>query len=167
MRHACLQAKNGDYQAAVAELSRFRPPTWESLYYRGWARLELEELVERLKDFDQATKLNPNHFKYSCLYYKRAFACHLLGRYADAILNYTIYIEKNVHKGYLGRGLVYTDLVDYKNALKDIQRANDLNFPPGENFGGHFYCGATLYESKNFAAALEALEKGLHCRPNE
>ena len=105
------------------------PRTWESLYYRGCAHLELGELTEALRDFDQAIELN-KRAEHSCLYYKRAFACHLVGRYAEAILNYTMFIEcdekRDVHKGYLGRGLVHTDLADYKKALEDIEKANEL-----------------------------------------
>ena len=115
-------------------MNTIRPPTCESLYYRGCAHLEMGKLDAALTDFDEAIKLK-QHAEYPRLYYKRAFVCHLLGRYVEAILDYSMFIEyaekKDLHKGYLGRGLVYTDLIDSKNTLKDIQKANELS--PKEN----------------------------------
>lgn len=120
-------------------MDTIRPPTCESLFYRECARLEIGERDEALTDFDRAIALK-QHAEYSSLYYKRAFVCHLLGRYAEAILNYSMFIGyggNDLHKGYLGRSLVYTDLIDYNKALKDIQKDNRLS--PKENISYQYY----------------------------
>ena len=142
----------------------------------------------------------------SCLHYKRAFTCHLLGRYDEAIVDYTMFIEydrENVHKGYLSRGLVHNDRLEYDKALKDIKEGNHrcpkknsyyqyclirahanighkteattelknleatvttANSTSNESFGRHFYYGVALYESPDYAAALQQFEKALQCR---
>ena len=47
----------------------------------------------------------------ACLNYKRTFVCPTL----------------DVHRGYLGRGLIHTDLIDCKDAFNEIHTADRLN----------------------------------------
>ena len=72
----------------------------------------------------------------------------------------------NVHKDQLGRGLVYTDLAYYKNALKALW-ATAAGSASSEYFERHLYCGMALHELKKHATALEEFEKVLQCRPNK
>ncbi len=63
----------------------------------------------------------------SSIYYKRGFACQLIGHYTKAIIDYTIFIYNSPsavqHKGYLNRGLVYSEMKQYDKALEDIRYA--------------------------------------------
>ncbi|CAF3527043.1 unnamed protein product, partial [Rotaria sp. Silwood2] len=118
---------------AIGHFKAVTPPNFDSLYYQGCARLELDkrdEIFNAIENFNEALKLKIPQSKHEInIYYKRAFACALIGQYAEAIIDYTIYIQKdesNAHKGYLSRGLVYSEIKQYENALKDIQKANDL-----------------------------------------
>ena len=103
--------------------------------------------------------------KYPIIYYKRAFACQSIGRYAEAILDYTMFIqccEEAAHQGHLGRGLVYTELKEFEKALEDIQLANGLN---SQQTTYYQYCLARAYhncgqndESKKQFAELRKIE---------
>ncbi len=68
----------------------------------------------------QALK-NPN------IHYKRGFAYQLIGRYTEAIIDYTMFINYSPpdeqHKGYLNRGLVYSEIKQYDKGLEDIRCA--------------------------------------------
>ena len=100
--------------------------------------------------------------------------------------------KENPHKGYLRRGLVCTDLADYKkvNELKpmnahyqyclsraeaNIGRENDANnalktltdSTPPVSFEGHYYCGVALDGSEKHAAAWQDFEKAFRCHPTK
>ena len=74
------------------------------------------------------------------MYYKRAFAYQVIGRYGEAVIDYTTYIQyeqDHKDKGYVSRGLVYTEIKRYDQALKDIERANKLSLQPSKYY---IYC---------------------------
>ncbi|UJR08372.1 hypothetical protein I4U23_012643 [Adineta vaga] len=136
-------ASQGNYRDAIHIFNGISPPTFESLYYCGCARLELGDRIEvfnAIDNFNQALNLSPCQ-QDSNLYYKRAFAFQLVGRYVEAILDYTTYIEKNhhipAHQGYLSRGLVYNDIKEYHKALDDIKFANQFCPLPSKYY---LYC---------------------------
>lgn len=133
MQQGCLKASQGYYSEAINIFDKVSPATFDSLYYRGCARLQLSEhseIYNAIDDFTQALQLSkaqndPN------IYYKRAFAYQIIGQYPEAITDYSIFIQykggsSDVHIGYLSRGLVYNELKQYKQALTDIEYANEI-----------------------------------------
>ena len=143
MQEGRLKASKGNYEGAIKDFNGVLPVTFESLYYCGCARLELGERLQiynAVDDFNQALQLSqvPNN---PDIYYKRAFAYQMIGQYAEAIFNYSLFIQYNrksdVHKGYLSRGLVYNDLKQYDKALNDIEYANKADPKPNMYY---MYC---------------------------
>ncbi|CAF2848691.1 unnamed protein product [Rotaria sp. Silwood2] len=132
-----LKASKGDYLGAIASFNKVTPVTFHSLYYRGCAHLELGgriEIYKAIEDFNQALKISQVGID-SNIYYKRAIACELIGQYAEAIIDYTMYIKQcqpsDKHKGYLSRGLVYSEIQQLNKALEDINHANkEVRQPP-------------------------------------
>lgn len=126
------------------------PATFDSLYYRGCARLELGEpnqIYSAIEDFNQALKISPTPDDPN-IYYKRAFACQSIGRYAEAIIDYSMFINycppNTQHKGYLNRGLVHAEMKQYDKALDDINRANTTH---GQVSKYYVYCLARAQAS--------------------
>jgi tetratricopeptide (TPR) repeat protein len=126
-------ASQGKYSEAIKIFDGISPATFDSLYYRGCARLELgdrSQICYAIDDFNQALQLSPTP-KDPNIYYKRAFAHQTLGQYAEAIIDYSLFIQYNeisdvhVHIGYLSRGLAHNDLKQYDKALQDIEKANE------------------------------------------
>lgn len=126
----CERASKCDYQGAIKCFELIIPQTSESLDYCGYAHLHMggrSNISTAINYFNEALSLEKEKIR-SNIYYKRAFAYHSIGQYTDAIIDYTSFIEsdkKEAHKGYLGRGLVYGSLHEYKQALKDIKKANE------------------------------------------
>ena len=123
-------AGDGRYDEAIDVFSSISPITFESLFYRGCARLQVGEETEirsAIEDFNQALNFIQGQMN-SNIYYKRAFACQSIGRYDQAILDYSFFIQYSSfgqrHIGYLNRGLVYADLEKHNEALTDIEHAN-------------------------------------------
>jgi tetratricopeptide (TPR) repeat protein len=88
--------------------------------------VEQIQIHNAIEDFNQALNLLQAQ-NYPNIYYKRAFACQLTGRYTEAIIDYSMFIrnsQDDAHKGYLSRGLVYSEIKQYDNALNDIEHAN-------------------------------------------
>lgn len=140
----------GDYRKAINVFHEISPATFDSLYYCGCARLELgdpNQINHAIENFNQALILSPEQTNTN-IYYKRAFAYQQIGRYAEAIIDYTKYIQYNknhAHKGYLSRGLVYSETRQYDMALKDIDRANIERPPPLSKY--YIYCLARAQTS--------------------
>ncbi|CAF0747084.1 unnamed protein product [Adineta steineri] len=129
-----LEASKGNYIGAIAKFNEISPATFDSLYYRGCAYLQLGEFFQiknAIEDFNQALKLSETPPEDVNIYYKRAFACQLIGRFSEAIIDYSMFIEcspsNKQHKGYLSRGLVHTELQEYDKALEDMRQANEMN----------------------------------------
>ncbi|CAF2636919.1 unnamed protein product [Rotaria sp. Silwood2] len=153
------KAFQGDFYGAIAVFNKVTPATFDSLYYRGCARLEVGERIEiynSIEDFDQALKIS--HVKIDpSIYYKRAFACELIGQYAEAIIDYTMYIQycpDEVHKGYLSRGLVYSEIKQFQKALDDINFANEALQPPPIYY---VYCRARAEASLGHSNKAKAI----------
>ncbi|UJR19641.1 hypothetical protein I4U23_022775 [Adineta vaga] len=111
---------------------------------------EYIEIHRAIENFDQALTFSPQYTD-GRVYYKRAFAYQLIGRYAEALIDYTIYIQCNqneiyIHKGYLSRGLVYSEINQHDKALKDIADANHRCFQPTKYY---IYCLARALMSAN------------------
>ncbi|CAF1174970.1 unnamed protein product [Adineta ricciae] len=147
------RALEGDYRTAVAIFNAISPATLQSLYYCGCARLELGDYIEihrAIGDFDQALEF-PSQYSDGRVNYKRAFAYQLIGRYTEALIDYTTYIRCNqndtrVHKGYLSRGLVYSEIKQHEKALRDITDANNLC---SQSIKYYIYCLARAQMSDN------------------
>jgi tetratricopeptide (TPR) repeat protein len=106
-------------------------------------RIQINRAIE---DFNQALKISPDQNDTN-IYYKRAFACQRIGRYAEAIIDYTLYIQYNrdhAHKGYLSRGLVYSEIKQNDKALDDITHANREGQSPPKYY---VYCMARAQAS--------------------
>ncbi|CAF0901596.1 unnamed protein product [Adineta steineri] len=133
IREGRREASKGNYIEAIAKFNEISPVTFDSLYYRGCAYLQLGgffQIKNAIEDFNQALKLSESIPKDVNIYYKRAFACQLIGRYSEAIIDSSMFIEyspSNKHKGYLSRGLVHTELQEYDKALEDMRQANEMN----------------------------------------
>ena len=90
----CRRASLGQYKEAIDNFNRVLPLTHNSLYYRGCARLKLNEqteIHEAIEGFYQALRLMPPYCNLN-IYYKRAFVFQSVGRYAEVIQRNNILI---------------------------------------------------------------------------
>ena len=166
-------ADNYNYREAIKQFSLIRPDTTTSLYLAGCARIELKhysQAQEAIADFNKCLKLSwqgealPFGFE---LWYNRALAYHIAGKYEEAVEDYTEYIDRcrssgeqgtsRLLRGLIGRGLTYQVLYELNLALADIDEANQL---VGERNPYYLCCRAGVYASKHkIEKALEDLRK--------
>ena len=94
-----------------------------------------------------------------------ADARHKQKKYDLAIAGYTNVLksdEKN-YSAYFNRGAARVFVEDYKNALKDIEKAIDLNPDSAEMYYYRGYCEAELFDYKD---AIESYSKAIELKPD-
>jgi len=115
-------AKNdlGDYSGAIIDYSKIiiTEPDADSYFNRGNARYSLEDFEGARQDYKDAVKIDPNFLD---ALYSLACANFDLSDYTGTIevLNDLLSKEPYYPKGYTLRGLVFENLENYKQALKD------------------------------------------------
>ncbi|CAF1085516.1 unnamed protein product [Rotaria sordida] len=147
-----------NYREAIKQFALIKPDTTTSLYLAGCSRLELQHYAqsqEAVVDFTKCLELlsedEQSPFALE-LWYKRALAYHNIGKYDEAIADYTEYINRckslrePYHKGLIARGLTYQVMYDLDIALKDINEANTLTYNKNPYY---LCCRASVYTSKN------------------
>ncbi|CAF3339062.1 unnamed protein product [Rotaria sp. Silwood2] len=171
-------ADNHNYREAIKQFSLIKPDTTTSLYLSGCSRLELEhysESQEALTDFDKCFELLKHSERPPFaleLWYKRGLAYHNIGKYEDAIENYTEYINQSnaiaeaIHKALIARGLTYQIIYELDMAMVDMNEANKLTY-----YRNPYYlcCRASVNISKNeFDKAEEDLQRAYNvgCHDN-
>ena len=133
------------FEDAIKKFSEIKKPDAELFYLRTNAHLKLADTEHNrsaLTDITQALeKLKEDKESHSKalipeLYYKRAFAHHMLGENELALGSYSSYLQSvrdqklgsnMLAKGYLGRGLVYESMQMMNKAKKYISKAVDLS----------------------------------------
>lgn len=143
------------------------------MYLAGCARLELKHYIqaeEALVDFNKCLELlhrsEPPPFGLE-LWYKRALAYHNVGKYDEAIEDFTEYISRsrslteqeksNLHRGLIARGQTYQATYELDAAMEDTNEANELT---SERNPYYLCCRASIYASKDdIKTALKDLEK--------
>ncbi|CAF3754531.1 unnamed protein product, partial [Rotaria sp. Silwood1] len=162
-------ADNYNYREAIKQFSLIKPDTTTSLYLSGCSRLELQhysQAEEALIDFNKCFELLSHNERPPFaieLWYKRALAYHNIGKYEEAIEDYTEYINQcnsldvPNHKGFIGRGLTYQILYELDMAMIDMNEANKLTYNKNPYY---LCCRASIYVSKNeINKAIEDLER--------
>lgn len=146
---------------AIKQFSLIKPDTTSSLFMCACARLEMkyhvqtrEAIVDLTKCLELAKGNNPPPFALQ-IWYKLGQAYQQLGRYEDAIREYTEFIQRcklsgdagraSMPDAYLSRGLTQQSIYELDGALKDIDEANRL---VDENDAYYLCCRANLYAWK-------------------
>ena len=91
---------NGNTVAALRDLDaavRLEPENWLFLENRGRIRRDYGDFKGARADFDEAIRIKPDHA--SC-YYERALVLKHLGRRADAINDFEMYLDRERTTGY-------------------------------------------------------------------
>ena len=127
-----------------------------------------EAIVDFTKCLELASRTNQPSFILQ-VWYKLAQAYYRIGRYDDAIRDYTELIQRcrvsddqdktNLHKGLLGRGQTYQAMFELDAALVDIDEA--IKLTPRNN-PYYFCCRASVHAWKhNYKKAEVDLQRAL------
>ncbi len=105
---------------------RLRPHLYEPYFYRGYAKLGLDDLSGAITDFTKAIDLNPN---YLFAYIYRGVSYYQAGRYEEALEDYREALELAPSNPavYTYRGLAYRALSEDKLAEKDFSKSIHLD----------------------------------------
>lgn len=133
MRAICyMQMKNLD--AAIADLTKAISiaPSDASLWSnKGAVYMEKKQFDLAMKDYTRALQIDP---KQSEAYEGIGEVCYKTGQYARAIeyLNRAATVDTKFGDAFYYRGAAYKALGKKVEADKDFQKANSLNFKPGQ-----------------------------------
>ncbi len=142
------------------------------LGYRGWLKLyTLRDYEGALADFDRLDQLTPDFMDYPWsenIYYLRGLAYKQLGRYRQALANFTECIERTTTEMgaafidpycYVYRGMMYLQLDSSQRASDDFDAALQLYEQCPE---AHFRKGQMLLTLNQRRLACESFQKALH-----
>ncbi|KXK37695.1 MAG: tetratricopeptide repeat protein [Saprospiraceae bacterium] len=124
-----LYAQNNQWPEVIAEASlaiKKAASKPELYYYRGFAKLMMEDLNGAAADFDICLGLDP---KYEAARKNKALVSYNLKKFDQAIVEYTYLLstDSKNEKLYLQRGICYLELGDYHRALSDFDDALKFN----------------------------------------
>lgn len=98
-------------------------------------------------------------------YYNRGYERHMLGKYPEAITDYTKAIKlknKNYPDGYVNRALSYEAMGDKQKATDDYAKALQLNPNHGNAL---FYLGMFLHREGKYQEAVSYYERATQVEP--
>ena len=134
----------------------------DAWYLRGYAKNEIGEYLEAIKDLDEAIKLNPNH---SYAWASRGYAKNEIGEYLEAIkdLDEAIKLNPNHSYAWASRGYAKNEIGEYLEAIKDLDEAIKLK-------PNHSYAWASRGYAKNeigeYLEAIKDLDEAIKLNPN-
>lgn len=105
---------------------RLKPRLHEPYFFRGYAKLGLDDINGALEDFTRAIDINPN---YLLAYVYRGMAYYQAGRYEESLEDYRVAAELAPSESmiYAYRGLTYRALGSDELAEKDYSKSIRLN----------------------------------------
>lgn len=114
-----------DYVEAIDKFNniiRIKPYLPEPFFFRGVAKLSLEDFEGAVLDCAEAIKLSPNYF-YAYMY--RGIAYKELKRFEESIRDFekAIELEPNNAYAYANRAIARTEMERYEEAEKDYSKA--------------------------------------------
>jgi tetratricopeptide (TPR) repeat protein len=119
--------KTGDLKGAVENYSqalRLNPNYGEAYFGRGDARGDLGDKQGAIEDLTQAIRINPNQLRsYGARGLFRSQSGDQEGAKADFQKALNININSEDYRDYIGRGVAYAGLEDYKSAIADLSQA--------------------------------------------
>lgn len=110
-----------------AMLSAQRDTELETLFNRDITPEEREKVNEKIHDFSQQIKLEPENYMH---YYNRGVMYGRLGLHNDAITDYNkvLQLKNDLPQAYYNRGLSRARFGYTKTACMDIKKAAELGF---------------------------------------
>jgi tetratricopeptide (TPR) repeat protein len=144
-------ADSGDWQAAAdafSDVIRCNNNDDEAYQSRAWAYLELGRFEEAVQDAEKAVSLQPDEISG---YLIRGVAYSQAKRYEKAIVDLSYYLDEEDYmcsdgtptsKALYFRGLAYSGLGDFSNAIKDFNKAT-IRYP---HWPQPYYARADVHE---------------------
>ncbi len=138
---------------------RYNPTSAIAYFHRGLIFLEyLKQYNRSIKDFTKVIKLNAF---LKDIYYYRGLTYFLLKDCSRSIQDFTRHIslsKRNNEQTYTMRAKCYSSQMDFQNALKDIQKAIQIN---PENID-HYYTRGLIYFILKKCEGIKDLQKYLN-----
>jgi tetratricopeptide (TPR) repeat protein len=156
-----LYSDKRSWDAAVADFTTaisLNPGYAAALVGRGLAYNGKNDDTAAIADFTRAIQVNPNEAE---AYYNRAKIFGWRKDYTKAISDYDKYVSLNASNtaylsdGYLNKGLIYADIDNLDQAVKDITAAIDLNPANPKPYKAR----AFVYRKQDKVALAEADER--------
>jgi tetratricopeptide (TPR) repeat protein len=136
-----------DYNQAISQNLRQDSQELATVYNdRGLAQFQLGNISAANLDFSLAIRLGTDD---SRAYYNRGCICHRLGKYTDAIRDFTLALQQNPHQtdsdvvaslrgsAYVNRGLARYQLGYQQAAFEDLQKGAQCFCKQGEMLAYH------------------------------
>ncbi|MGK7886640.1 MAG: tetratricopeptide repeat protein, partial [Crocosphaera sp.] len=127
---AKVYSKIKNYEAAIADYSKvieIKPKSLEPYFSRGLEYLKINNIQATIEDFSKIIQLNKKAANpvYFNVYFLRGELYRKSNNYKGAIEDFSSFIklQPENHQGYSYRCMVYTDLKDYNQAMKDCNQA--------------------------------------------
>jgi tetratricopeptide (TPR) repeat protein len=130
------QAGRGENDKAIASFNRaveMSPNSWYVYIHRGEFYLKMNRFSEAASDLSRVIALYPELHNIEKVYSERGDALRSLGRYDEAVLDYTtaVNIKNDYAPAFYGRGLAHLVMGKTKQALADMEAACLLGEPRG------------------------------------
>jgi tetratricopeptide (TPR) repeat protein len=151
--------EKGDYHTALDYVNRALKiaPDRDSFYAsRGLIHYQMKNYHLAFEDYNKALKMNPDS---AMNYLNRGDAYLVLGRRDEAMQDYlnTVKIDPTKHGAWYHMGMIRIMRREYKQALKDTEKA--ISLLPKNDEGYQFDKGFILYKLERYDEALEALRE--------
>lgn len=152
-----IEASIEDYTAAI----RINPNYAEAYYNRGNSYSDLNNYEAAVIDYSECIRLKPGFHQ---AYNMRGSARMRTGDYTGALNDYNHVININNYWGaYNNRAALFGILLDYDNAIKDLERTIVLNPDYTDAYNN---LGLAYQQKGNYLKSFEYFSKALYANPD-
>lgn len=164
----CKRAMNhrfvGRYEEAMADVNQALQMEPSPFFYneRGILYTELQQYDLALADFAQAIETSSG--KLTDPFINRTIALRILGRYEEALADYThaLEIDPDDFDAYRGRGGIHSDMKNYQAALADLTRSLEL---APRQAATHYNLGGAYFGLGRYQEALHYYQQAIDIDP--
>jgi tetratricopeptide (TPR) repeat protein len=164
----CMRAMNqrflGNYEQAMADVNQAIELEPSPLFYneRGILYTTLQQYDLALADY--ATAIERSAGKLSDPFINRTVTLRALGRYEEALVDYTsaLAIDPDDFDAYRGRGTIHMDMRNYEAALVDLHRSLEL---APRQVTTHYNLGVAYFDMGRYQEALQYYQQAIDIDP--
>jgi tetratricopeptide (TPR) repeat protein len=134
--------RNGDFAKAIYNYSKYLESdknNTDVLFYRGWAKSELNDNYGAISDYDKIIEIQSNYpmnmNSIATVYNNKAYSFVKMKKYKEALILVNTALEKDKSKWYIWdtRAEVYLKLGNYYYSINDATKAIEIE-PHGNSY---------------------------------
>lgn len=153
-------------EEAYNEAIALKPSAW-TYYYRGIARVQLQNHQGAIADFNKAIDFYPN---FAEAYSTRSATLVGLGKEKEALadVNKATDLQPDFAQNYLVRALIHNGSGNYQQAIADSNKGIELNpFIEGIKYNTYIQRAFAYKGLEDYQAAINDFEKAIELQPKE